>query len=175
MRSFKYAVGLAVLALVSYGIFVSNQHALTDAQKLDRALIQLLKDSPSTLELWKHLGAPTSVIQAVDLHGADLGTTTVFEDGTFQIRVDVEAIRLKHDRLEPVLAHEIYHAWDAQKKGPGSFIATVLAEKPNIAWWNRSFEKPAVAWENKVRAELKQLNPPEYATMPATRELANAR
>jgi hypothetical protein len=110
---------------------------------------------------------------AVGDHPDDvLGRTAVFSDHA-EITVDVFKVTQKHDRLEPVLGHEIFHVRDARRKyGIEEFCAIVAREK-DLPWGERTVEKSAKAQEDLLRKEL--LSTGKYTGMAPTRDLQNSR
>jgi len=175
LKQVGIAVGaVIILAAAGYGIYKGNINALTDQQQIELAFNKLLANSPSTVKI---LGAvDITKISNEKLKGSDLGQTAIYADGSFTIKIDVEDVKRCYDRLEPVLAHEIFHVWQATVKStPEQFIEMVNREKATTDWSHRTFEIEAVAWENVIRKELLEANPKEFSGMPETRELTNAR
>ena len=108
--------------------------------------------------------------------GEILAQTTINE-GNATIIVDVSKVNKTHDRLEPVIGHELYHIWEAYfvYGGVENFSDIVAKEKPISVWQNRSYEKSTIQRENNLRKSLKTSYPNEFNTMSLTRELQNSK
>jgi len=102
-----------------------------------------------------------------NLEGSTLGRTSIKvslldNEPIVEARVwvDVDKIRNHQDHLEPLIAHEIFHIWDAcyQYDSQLIFSAAKFMELVELArhqeWADRPHEKKAVSFENQVRAEL---------------------
>lgn len=169
------AIGV-VATLVGYGIYRANKNAKSDQELIDRAIVNLLTDSPIARAATKDLAIPSTQITPMTLSGGDLAQTAVNADGSWHISIDVGDVQRCMDRLEPVIAHELYHVLQATKMGtPEEFITRVNTEKAVKDWEHRSFEIEAMAWEDKVRVDLRSRHPEAYRTMPASRATTNQR
>jgi hypothetical protein len=172
----KYIVAVILVVLVGFLIYKANKKSLTDAQKIELAYNNLLAKSPSVVELMKSIQVPANQIISENLKGVDLGQTTIYGDGSFTVKVDCNYVFRCMDRLEPVIAHELFHVYQGKiKQTPAEFIERVNLEKSKFDWYHRPVELEAIAWENKIRVELRHNDPKGFSTMPETREITNKR
>jgi hypothetical protein len=111
-------------------------------------------------------------IKTGDLKGDTLAQTEIFYDHAV-ITVDVLRVDQAHDRLEPVIGHEMYHVVDARLKyGIDSFYQLVERDR-NKDWHYRELEMSAIAQENSLRQRL--LMQSKYKGMASTRDMQNRR
>lgn len=154
---------------------------------MTQATQTVLEFSPTASSMWKDISTLQRenkldiTIKDGDLSGNVLGQTSInIENDKIicNIIIDVDKARLAGDRVEPLLAHELKHVWDAlflyDKKDPkvstSIFITTVERDK-QISHNNREVELSAIATEDKVRAELSKVS--GFFGMPTTRAMAD--
>lgn len=104
-----------------------------------------------------------------DLKGLTMAATTV-KRGSVHIVFDWNEIQTLHERLEPVIAHEVAHAYEAYNVyGFDRFVTLVQADKDK-PWGQRTVEKSAIELENQTRQALLQRYPKEFSGMRKTRQ-----
>jgi hypothetical protein len=171
-KTIKFAlIGIAA-ALIGYGMFYSSRHSISDKTKVQTALENLLKESPENNSIYNVVSAKFTIQDGVIDKQGDLAHTEVKSNGSITITVDVNEVSKYHDRLEPVIAHELLHAYDALTLGIDKFIEIANSEKSKD-WKERSLEIHAIAWENTTRQYLIAHYPKEYRSMRPTRQLQN--
>lgn len=141
---------------------------------LDNAFNNLMHDSPRMRTLWCQVqdgGYSVSLVDA-DLPGDTLGSTTISDSGA-QIRIDVGKVIRKHDCLEAVIAHELFHVNDARFKYSVGIFQQLVERDKHLSWDLREVERSAVAQEDILRRELQQL--PPYSNIASSRAGQNAR
>ena len=158
------AAAVAALVLLVWTIRKSP----TPEEQLTSTLIALQDEAPMAKVWVNEIPVPVEYVVKNSLPGATLATTTVRYDGV-TITVDLLEVRKRNERLEPVLAHELYHAWDAYRGlGFENFVAQVELDKEK-PWKDRMVEIRAVAAENAVRQHLLDRYPEKYRGMAPTR------
>lgn len=174
----KYVtIGIVITAIMLAGRWYSKKTFIPHSIRLETATVNVTKQSSDVQLKLMAIQSKTNVIITNDtLPGEVLAQTSINEDAS-TIIVDVDKVTLKKDRLEPVIAHEIFHVWEAYYiyGGIDKFTVLVNSEKETSIWENRSYEKTAIARENALRKYLKDSFSKEYRSMPITRELQNRR
>lgn len=176
-NTWKYIVACGLLIGMGWVIYTGRQNTIPHEQQLQMVETKLIQQSPDIAKKIAEINAEIQfTVSDGKLATGTLATTEIKEDSA-TITVDVSQVLSTHDRLEPVLGHEIYHVWECYYiyGGATKFIALVNSEKPNRDWADRSFEKSAIARENQLRVWLKTNFPAEYRTMRPSRELQNTR
>ena len=171
-RTIRIVLISAAAILIGYGMFYSHKHsAPSNTEKVRIALSNLISESPDCKALYSSLSGVQLQAGIIEKNG-DLAHTEVKSDGSITITVDVNEVSKYHDRLEPVIAHELLHAYDALTLGIDKFIEIANSEKSKD-WKERSLEIHAIAWENTTRQYLIAHYPKEYRSMRPTRQLQN--
>lgn len=171
----KYLLIGAGILLLGTGIYYSNKSFVPYKKQVEIAETTLISRSPDIAIKLNEVGRHTTItLTAKDLPGDILAQTRI-TTGSAEITVDVRKVKLRRDRLEPVIGHEIYHVWEAYYVygGVDSFCTIVNTEKPTKNWWDRSYEKTAIVRENSLRQYLKEHYYKDYVSMSSTRELQN--
>ena len=154
--------GLGAIAILYMGI--SNYEP--SAHRLEQSRLELVLESPDIADKMKAIQAVTDVVlTSGTLEGTTLAATTISIDGSdATIIVDVDKVEKTHDRLEPVIGHELYHVWEAYYVygGPDKFCNLVTSEKPIKQWYDRTYERSAILRENQLRSFLKAKFPSKY-------------
>lgn len=141
---------------------------------IDKALNDLVLNSPNMKAIWNNIQKNDYTVQLKDgdLPGDTLGSTEISESGAV-ITVDVFKVGRKHDCLEAVIGHELFHINDARfKYGVPEFIEIVMRDAP-LPWDQRELEQSATRQEDSLRAELRTL--PAYNAIAPTRRVQNIR
>lgn len=169
----KVLIGLGVIvlgAVVYYGI---KHPGLTPEQKLEQAQANLFIDSPKTKALFDSVMKDYQIIIKPERLSGDAEGRTTITTTSATVLIDVDKVAKNHDRLEPVLAHELFHINDAKNVyGFDKFFALVEEDKA-LDWWNKRVEKSAYLQEDALRQELIKTN--KYSSMAPTRSLQNRR
>ena len=162
----KRLIVVAVLALVS----ITNGCKSVPAEaQVQTAMENLWTKSPEDNRKLHAVPVPITWKMG-DLKGTTLAATTVYGD-RIEIVFDWREIQTKNERLEPVIAHEMSHAYDAFNTfGVGEFFRLVEEEK-GLAWAERTVEKSAIQQENQTRQYLIKNYPAEFKNMPPTRRI----
>ncbi|MEI6388157.1 MAG: hypothetical protein WCQ50_16135 [Spirochaetota bacterium] len=103
-----------------------------------------------------------------DLKGTTLASTIVYAD-RIEITFDWMEIKAKNERLEPIIAHEISHAYDAFNTYGIEEFFRLVAEERGLAWADRTVEKSAIQQENQTRQYLIKNYPAEFKNMSPSR------
>jgi hypothetical protein len=131
--------------------------------QIQNAMESLWVMSPKDNERLQRIPVPISW-SVGPLNGLTLAATTVKSDSV-HIVFDWQEIRNKQERLEPVIAHEIAHAYEAYNVyGFENFVALVQHDKDK-PWGQRIVEKSAIALEDQTRAYLLEHYPKEFRGM----------
>lgn len=115
------------------------------------------------------------VIKNATLPGDIEATTTISDYSDPVIEVDVFKVLQKHDRLEPVIGHEIFHVYSAYYLYGVQEFQQIVAREANLPWEERTVEKSAIEQEDIIRTQLIMHNPSRYKGMPLTRKDQNRR
>ena len=166
----------AAVILIGVGIYYGNKHAVPNEVKVQRALANLVSESPTNKDYYDALVKKGFVIHdGIIDKDKDLAHTDVRSDGSVTITVDANEVLKFRDRLEPIIAHELQHAYDALVTyGVDKFIEIANSEK-NLPWEKRTLEKSAIEWENLTRQYLLATYKKEYSGMASTRQFQNRR
>ena len=162
----KYGLIILGLFVLIFLIKIIVQEP-TPQKKLDTALQNLFIDSPKMHNLYQDLmkkGGVTLVCN--DLKNSEEGSTKVFEDGHVVVTIDIPQVTKSHDRLEPVIAHELFHVRDFQAMGYLDFVS-IATEDKDLPWNQRRLEIRAFTEEDIIRKEL--LSTGHYGGMARTR------
>lgn len=144
--------------------------------KMRLALDNLLKDSKKIHDRYLEITKLTEWnIVVARLEGEIEAKTHLLIGANPWIEVDVSKVGMKHDRLEPVIGHEINHVWDAYFKYGLEDFCAIVAREANLPWDQRTVEKSAIQAENELRAQLLKDFPKEYGGMAPTRVRQNNR
>jgi hypothetical protein len=164
-------LGVIVLgAAIYYGI---KHPGLTPEQKLEQAQTNLFNDAPRVKTLYTSLMKDYQIIIKPEQLTGDTEGRTVITETSATVSIDVNKVAKKHDRLEPVLAHELFHISDAKLVyGFDKFFALVEADKSKN-WWDREVEISAYNQEDDLRKEL--IKTGKYGGMASTRKQQNNR
>lgn len=169
----KILIVLGVIGLgaaVYYGI---KHPGLTPAQKLEQAQVNLFNDSPKTKLLFESLMKDYQIIIKPErLSGEAEGRTTITTTSA-TVLIDIDKVAKNRDRLEPVLAHELFHINDAKNVYGFDKFFSLVEEDKNLSWWNKRVEISAYTQEDLLRKELIQTR--KYGSMAPTRQLQNKR
>lgn len=132
-------------------------------QKVQAALENLLAKSPEDNRKFHAIPVPLTW-KIGTLQGTTLAATTI-NRGNASITFDWVEIVKNREQLEPVIAHELDHAYDAYVAfGVEEFISQVEADK-ELPWKDRTVEKSALAQENATRKYLLANYPSEFKGM----------
>lgn len=141
----------------------------TKEQQIQSALENLLQLSPADNAKLKAIPVPISW-KIGDLKGTTLAQTAIFHDRV-EITFDWNEISLKHERLEPIIAHELDHAYDAYIIfGVDRFI-TIVGEEKALPWRDRTLEKSALKQEAETRQFLLKSYPEKFKGMKSERSI----
>lgn len=149
----------------------------TDYDKaLTDAIENLKQDAPMVSAWLKELeekGVKLTFSRAT-LKGDVEARTHIQEMSDPWIEVDTfKVINTKRDRLEPVIGHEIGHAYDAYCKYGVTYFISIVAKEATMPWAQRTVEKSAIERENEIRKHLLEDHFQEYKNMAPTRERQN--
>ena len=159
MRIFVLVLSLLLLSV----ILSLSCDTLTHEQRVQIALENLAQKSPRDGEIMSQIALPVSW-RIGDHKGATLATTTVTYDRIYMV-FDVAEARKRNERLEPIISHEIFHAYDATVNyGIEGFISQVEKDKSK-PWAERKVEISAVAHEDSTRKWLLTHYPTEFEGM----------
>lgn len=162
IKNFMIGCGWAALILAAVMITFSCK-STPPAQQLQAAMDNLWSKSPEDNRKLHAIPVPITW-KLGNLKGTTLAATTVRYD-SIEIVFDWQEIQSKHEALEPIIAHEVAHAYDAfNKYGIDEFINIVNSEK-SLAWSDRTVEKSAIEQENQTRRYLIQTYPKEFKNM----------
>ena len=155
---------LILPALLCLGLIsCSSCNLATPEKKVQNALENLVRKSPEDAVKLSQVSIPITW-RVGELKGATLAVTIVNHD-KIQMVFDVQEAAKRSERLEPVISHEIAHAYDASVTyGVGAFIAKVEEDK-NKPWAERELERSAVSHEDRTRATLLTHYPDEFRGM----------
>jgi hypothetical protein len=135
----------------------------TPQQQIQTALETLLQLSPADNARLKAIPVPITW-KIGDLKGNTLAQTAIFHDRA-EITFDWNEINLKREKLEPIIAHELDHAFDAYIVfGVDRFISIVDEEK-DLPWKDRTLEKSALKQEAETRKFLLKTYPEKFKGM----------
>ena len=157
---------MRILLLALLLLFTSCEFTSPE-KRVQIALENLARKSPSDAKIMSQIGLP--VVWRVGNHnGATLATTTITTTQITMVFDVAEALK-RNERLEPILSHEIFHAYDATKNyGVDKFIAQVESDK-HKPWSERKVEQDATAHEDATRKWLLTHYPAEFRGMSPTR------
>ena len=162
IKDFMVGCGWAVLILAAVMITFSCR-STPPAQQIQTAMDNLWAKSPEDNERLHAIPVPI-VWKMGQLSGQTLAATYVTPD-SITITFDYTKIRKKNETLEPIIAHEVAHAYDAfNTYGVYRFISIVDQER-NLPWAERTVEKSAISQENRTRRYLIQQYPKEFKNM----------
>jgi hypothetical protein len=187
---------IVVLAIVILLLVVrkANLHPgpkVTVEQQLVDATQTALKFSSTTNEMWTNISQAqreNKVVLTINngkLAGYTFGQTTIyFQEGKphCDIVIDVAKTEAAGDEVEPLLAHELKHVWDALffydkvdiNSSVSKFLAIVDRDK-KIIHNSREVELSAIAVEDVARRELLHSGATQFNGMPGSRALADIR
>ena len=175
-------LGVLFLLIVSAFYYTSYQIRVKEQQSVEVATNELLLECPRSKQKYDEITQILGVKLTIsDIEFSDkslLGSTSFYQDvygrWTIQIFIDAKKIQTHGDMLEPVLAHEIYHAWDALIVSPsiGNFVKAREQQK-NLPYLEQPAEIAAIKEEDFVREFLIQHYSDEYKDMPRTHHEAD--
>lgn len=171
-RSLIYCLGIL---LILGSILCCKQKS--QEQVVYDAFYQLLKESPADEARYRQLyNDGHRIVLKVNnqLNGATLARTTIKYNDPIVIEVDFLEIQKRRDKLVPVIAHELDHAWEAHYQyGLPAFFELVEKQKDeqHLPWSERTFERSAVQKENETRHYLLSKYPSEYVGMSPNRTM----
>lgn len=148
----------------------------TPDEKLQETLNFLLEKVPAVAIKYRDITRPIQISNG-SLAGDTEATTYINNNAedVIPIKVDVYKVLRKRDFLAPVLAHEIFHAYDATCKfGVDEFIFLANHERQQ-PWDKRTVEISAIEQEDTVRRYLLKEFENLFAGMATSRELQNIR
>lgn len=170
-NSFLIALGVIVLgAAIYYGI---KHPGLTPEQKLEQAQTNLFNDAPRVKTLYTSLMKDYQIIIKPEQLDGDAEGRTVITKSSATVSIDTNKVAKKHDRLEPVLAHELFHISDARFVYGFDKFFTLVEEDKTKSWWNKTVEISAYGQEDGLRKEL--IKTGKYGGMAPSRQLQNIR
>lgn len=175
MNKLVKSIGAALLAIgLGIGIYYGNKYSVSPEQRLAKAEL-VVKEIPDIKAKLPEIG--DYILMPGKLDGDTLAQTRVNIEGPAEILVDLDKVAKVHDRLEPVIGHELYHIWEAKQiyGGPAKFLELVKSEKAKTDWHNRVYEQSAIKRENDLRLYLISTYPKEYSSMAKSRDLQNNR
>lgn len=158
---------MAMMAgMMSYLLFSCKSTPPT--AQIQSAMDNLWLKSPEDNQRLHQIPVPISWSTG-DLKGLTLAATAVRSD-SIHITFDWNEIQSKHERLEPIIAHEIDHAYEAYNVyGYDQFVQIV--EQERVKPWNqRTVEKSAISLENQTRRLLLKTYPKEFRGMSPYRQ-----
>jgi hypothetical protein len=159
-----FCVFLLALALVILGC-----KSLPPSVQIQNAMDNLWICSPEDNKRFHQIPVPITW-SVGDLQGLTLAATTVRSDSV-HIVFDWNEIQLKRERLEPVIAHEIDHAYEAYNVyGFDQFVSLVNQERDK-QWGQRTVEKSAIELENQTRRFLIKTYPSQFKGMLPYRQI----
>lgn len=155
------------ITLIAVIFLASCKPQPTPQQQIQGALENLLALSPSDNAKLAEDNIPISWKVGM-LSGDTLAATAIYHDHA-EITFDLNKINSKHERLEPVIAHELDHVHDAYKVfGVDKFISIAESEK-NLPWKERTLEKSALIQEDATREFLLKTYPSKFKGMASKR------
>lgn len=169
----KVLIVLGVIGLgaaVWYGI---THPGLTPEQRLEQAQANLFLDSPKTKALYESLMKDyTIIIKPERLSGDAEGRTTITTEYAL-VLIDTDKVARHRDRLEPVLAHELFHINDAKNIYGFDKFFSMVSEDEHLDWWLKRVEKSAYTQEDTLRKEL--IKTGKYDSLAPSRQQQNNR
>lgn len=162
----------AILALILFGLLACNSVESTPCLTgvLYATVAKLQSECPEVQKWLSEIPYPIVWELSNCLPEGTLATTTVYNDSAL-IKVNVGAVRNRRDYLEPILAHEIYHVWDAYNGVGVVAFKEHVAKSQKVPWKHRLLEQRATAAEHRVRVYLLTNYPKAYRCMPLHRDL----
>lgn len=155
-----------VMTVAITSIFSCNP-PLPESQ-IQIALENLLNKSPMDSSRLHEIPVPISW-KIGNLNGATLAATVIYYDRV-EIIFDWSEIKIKGEALEPIIAHEISHAYDAFHTYGLSEFFMLVNEERNLPWADRTVEKKAIEHENETRQYLIKNYPKEFKNLPPFRK-----
>lgn len=180
-KNIKNTLIIISIILIGIGIYYGNKNIISDEKKIENAFNNLLDKSPDNRKIFEEITKNNITIEFKpgNLQNDDLGKTIIFDNnnsnGHASVTIDLNRVFEKRDRLEPIIAHELKHIYDAYFIfGFKRFNELVLNEK-DVNWWNRTLEKSAISFEDQTRQFLKTNYQNEFKGMSHKREFQNKR
>lgn len=148
-------------------LFISGCKSVPPTQQIQTAMDNLWVKSPLDNERL-HL-IPVPITWGIgSLQGLTLAATEVRRD-SIHITFDWNEIQTKHERLEPIIAHEIAHAFEAYNVYGFDEFCTLVQQDRDKPWGKRTVEQSAIELENQTRRFLLQTYPKEFKGMASFR------
>ena len=184
-------LAIVILLLVVRKVNLHTGPKLTVEQQLVDSTQTALKFSSTTNDMWVNISQAqrenkvSLTINSGKLPGYVFGQTTIyFQEGKphCDIIIDVDKTAAVGDKIEPLLAHELKHVWDALflydktdiNSSVTKFLAIVDRDKKTIHN-SREVELSAISVEDTVRKELLHSGATAFNDMPGSRALADIR
>lgn len=158
MRLIKYFLTLTLLV----GLITCKPQP-TPQQKIQSALEVLLQLSPEDNARFHQITVPITW-SIGDLKGTTLAATTIYYDRA-EIVFDWQEIQLKRERLEPIIAHELDHIYDAFIVYGAPEFTLIVEKEKSLPWKDRTVEKSALNKESQTRRFLLKTYPDKFKGM----------
>ena len=172
-----FLIGITILNIVVVSIAVLYSGSVPSQRlRLRMGLSRLVHESPDSNNIYQQIKTKANGLEITSgtLMPGDEAVTLISEDGNVQIIVDMEQVDRCKDRIEPVLAHELFHAYDGIiLNKPSDFVQESMREQ-KLIWSKRPVEMRAIAFEDFTRLYLLEHYPKEYKGMLKTRFIQNS-